>query len=800
MRNLFIIYLLLFVSSIAWGTRIDDLTVEDSMNLEYCTANTVPYLDASKDVLCSSVTDTELGYLAGVTSLIQTQLDSKLAASGGTLTSGVLETSSVDTYLSLTDRAQIFFREDSGNGTNYVALRAPADISSTFTLNLPDADGSNGQSLVTDGSGNLSFATAGGGGAGTDTNYFSTDIYEGNTTTGFDAYDDGASETPTDGTGSASGNLTISSDTTSGKVIYGSNTIKILQNGGSVQGDGVAIDITEDFQLAGKTRALTVQFSYEMDSAIDADDVCMFVYGDDSGLQALTGINGIGEASHCLSQSLDRAAQFTANFTPSSADTTLKLLFHFAQSPGVTGSLYVDHIFLGEKAVLQAPIVTDWESYTPTYSAALGTTTHTFAEYRRVGDTLSIRGKFTTGTVTTGLATISLPSGLTISTPATVGGGQWHAAVSSTADFSRGTFQIVDAGTTVTMTDDFSTAASSGTAFSAANANVILSSSTVYGFEISDIPITEWANSTNVLSSTQLDVQTPASFANAKVPTGTIGSSFNKATFGTLNRNDNSLYSTANGQWTAPRDGKVFVGARLEFGFSSSVGGETLSVRVVNTTSGEAVTDAIKVDLGLTAEYVRVSGMIEVSKGDVLEVQSWANTTSTTFGSSFGSSNFYIGYQPDMSIVGAGGTPFEVISHDGTGAAVSASNQYHSLSNDNRIQLTPGTWELQGGMTFSRSGANTYDYVFAKWYEADGTDSGTPPTALGTNFTVIGMNKSSSQFQSNTSGDIDIWEIPTASIIVRNTETAYIYLVPYSTHSNSANTRISANLQARRLK
>lgn len=81
MRNLFIIYLLLFVSSIAWGTRIDDLTVEDSMNLDYCTANTVPYLDASKDVLCSSVTDTELGYLSGVTSLIQTQLDAKIPTS-----------------------------------------------------------------------------------------------------------------------------------------------------------------------------------------------------------------------------------------------------------------------------------------------------------------------------------------------------------------------------------------------------------------------------------------------------------------------------------------------------------------------------------------------------------------------------------------------------------------------------------------------------------------------------------------------------------------------------------------------
>ena len=46
---------------------------------------------------------------------------------------------------------------DSDN-SNYVALQAPATISSNYTLTLPTADGTNGQSLVTNGSGTLSFA------------------------------------------------------------------------------------------------------------------------------------------------------------------------------------------------------------------------------------------------------------------------------------------------------------------------------------------------------------------------------------------------------------------------------------------------------------------------------------------------------------------------------------------------------------------------------------------------------------------------------------------------------------------
>lgn len=48
------------------------------------TASTVPYLDASKNLVSSAVTSTELGYLSGVTSSIQTQLNAKQ----GTITTG----------------------------------------------------------------------------------------------------------------------------------------------------------------------------------------------------------------------------------------------------------------------------------------------------------------------------------------------------------------------------------------------------------------------------------------------------------------------------------------------------------------------------------------------------------------------------------------------------------------------------------------------------------------------------------------------------------------------------------------
>ena len=54
-------------------------------------------------------------------------------------------------------RQELRFR-DSDN-SNYIGLRAPATVSSNATFTLPAADGSNGQYLKTDGSGNFSFGT-----------------------------------------------------------------------------------------------------------------------------------------------------------------------------------------------------------------------------------------------------------------------------------------------------------------------------------------------------------------------------------------------------------------------------------------------------------------------------------------------------------------------------------------------------------------------------------------------------------------------------------------------------------------
>ena len=61
---------------------------------------------------------------------------------------------------------QVKLYEDTDNGTNYVELKAPASIASNVSLTLPNADGTTGQALTTNGSGTLSFTSIVGGAQG----------------------------------------------------------------------------------------------------------------------------------------------------------------------------------------------------------------------------------------------------------------------------------------------------------------------------------------------------------------------------------------------------------------------------------------------------------------------------------------------------------------------------------------------------------------------------------------------------------------------------------------------------------
>jgi hypothetical protein len=150
------------------------------------TTPTLKYYDGADDISLATIdhsanTVNWLDSTVSITGLSTT-------ATGTVLTlSDSVNTTTVN--LIIDNQKEIRFRETTANGTNYIALKAPASVSAdlTFTLpvaptannqalisstagvmsftpySFPSADGTNGQTLITNGSGALSFTSASAG-------------------------------------------------------------------------------------------------------------------------------------------------------------------------------------------------------------------------------------------------------------------------------------------------------------------------------------------------------------------------------------------------------------------------------------------------------------------------------------------------------------------------------------------------------------------------------------------------------------------------------------------------------------
>jgi hypothetical protein len=120
------------------------------------TSPTLKYYDGADDISLATIDHTAntvnwLDSTVSITGLSTTATGTVLTLSDSASTSTV--------NLILDNQKEIRFRETTANGTNYVALKAPASVSADLTFTLPATDGTNGQVLTTNGSGVLSFAT-----------------------------------------------------------------------------------------------------------------------------------------------------------------------------------------------------------------------------------------------------------------------------------------------------------------------------------------------------------------------------------------------------------------------------------------------------------------------------------------------------------------------------------------------------------------------------------------------------------------------------------------------------------------
>src|SRR5210317_728374 len=156
------------------------------------------------------------------------------------------------------------FNEGTNNGTNFIGLKAPNAVTASQTFVLPDGDGTAGQFLKTDGSGNLDFATVNqfidlAGDTGTDTyNTAETLTFAGGAGLQANVTDNQVefvANALTNSNLSGSAGITNANLSTAGQITLGSSTLTL----GATTTDiaGLTSLVVDDITINGTTIATT---------------------------------------------------------------------------------------------------------------------------------------------------------------------------------------------------------------------------------------------------------------------------------------------------------------------------------------------------------------------------------------------------------------------------------------------------------------------------------------------------------------------------------------------------------------
>ena len=234
------------------------------------TTPTLKYFDGTDDISLATIDHTAntvnwLDSTVSITGLTTTATGTVLTLSDSANTTTV--------NLIIDNQKEIRFRETTANGTNYVALKAPASVSADLTFTLPATDGTNGQVLTTNGSGVLSFATPASGIA------WQSSVK----TSGFTAV---AGEGYFCNTTSAGFTVTLPATPTAGQQVavvdyagtFDTNALTISPNGNKIEG------ATAGLQLKGEREGALLVY-------IDSTQGWLATSGINEGTDALEGIS-----------------------------------------------------------------------------------------------------------------------------------------------------------------------------------------------------------------------------------------------------------------------------------------------------------------------------------------------------------------------------------------------------------------------------------------------------------------------------------------------------------------------------
>jgi len=294
-------------------------------------------------------------------------------------------------------------------------------------------------------------------------------------------------ETDASGWSASGANFTIARTTTSGEVLRGTGSLELTANGSQAVNDYISHSFTLD--LGDRNRMLAVEFYFKGTSNFDSGD-CDVVFHD-----------GTNEIIPSITQIPGGEGYFQATWVSTSASS---YTIRFKAKVTTAFSFVIDDVFVGADEVVRGAVIGPWESFTPTFSASLGTVTNIAMWKRRVGSNLEIKGRFTTGTLTTGAGTMTIGGHLLDTTMAS----SYKTAFGILTRLTSGTLAVVYDGTyTFNVTYDganadrveFVSTASSNT-YQSLNASSIVGSNEVIDVVFMSIPIDGWTSDVIVSS------------------------------------------------------------------------------------------------------------------------------------------------------------------------------------------------------------------------------------------------------------------------------------------------------------
>ena len=137
----------------------NDVVLENGLTLSALTASRALVLDGSSNLVVSAVTSIELGYLSGVTSAIQTQLDAKLGDLSSTTDNALVRTDGTSGD-SLQDSGIIIDDSDNMTGVNDLTVGGDLTVNgTTTTINTATLDVTDANITVNDGGDQLTANT-----------------------------------------------------------------------------------------------------------------------------------------------------------------------------------------------------------------------------------------------------------------------------------------------------------------------------------------------------------------------------------------------------------------------------------------------------------------------------------------------------------------------------------------------------------------------------------------------------------------------------------------------------------------